>query len=348
MSDFEYQRSHNPTRHALELSLAAAEGSKYCICYSSGCAALAAIVHATCKTGDKIVCIDDVYGGSQRYLRLQVMPVYGMTVEFVDFKDKVALEKACQGAALVWLETPTNPNLEVTDIAAVAAITKKTGSLLAVDNTFLGPFLQRPLELGADIVSHSCTKSIGGHSDVVLGAVCSSIETLHTKLRFHQNTSGAVPAPFDCYMCQRGLKTLHIRMERSVQNADKIAHFLESHKSVERVCWPGLKSHAQYEIAKKQQDGGGMIITFWVKPSPGSTKLDSCSKFLSALKIFACAESLGAVESLAEAPAIMTHASVPAEKRAQLNIDDAMVRLSIGIEHVDDLIKDLDQALTSA
>mmetsp|Transcript_14550 Transcript_14550/g.27000 ORF Transcript_14550/g.27000 Transcript_14550/m.27000 type:complete len:396 (-) Transcript_14550:86-1273(-) len=344
---FEYSRTNNPTRIAFETSLAAAEGAKHCVAFASGCAALGAIIHAVCKTGEKIVCINDVYGGSQRYLRQQVVPVYGMEVVFVDFKDPEAVDKAAQGAKLVWLETPTNPNLEVTDIRAAADIVQKHGALLAVDNTFLGPHLQNPLAFGADMVVHSCTKSIGGHSDVVMGAVCLDNEEVHKALRFHQNTSGAVPAPFDCYMAQRGLKTLHVRMDRSVENADKIANFLEKHEGVSRVSWPFLPSHPQYEIAKKQQRGGGMVISFWIKASE-EEKRQRCATFLSSLKVFLCAESLGAVESLAESPSLMTHGSVPADQRKLLGIDDSMVRLSVGIENVEDLISDISQALDKA
>mmetsp|Transcript_24049 Transcript_24049/g.76767 ORF Transcript_24049/g.76767 Transcript_24049/m.76767 type:complete len:398 (+) Transcript_24049:133-1326(+) len=343
--EYEYSRTHNPTRKAFETALAAAERTEYCIAFGSGCAAMSAVVHATCKTGDKIVCIDDVYGGSQRFLRQQVAPVYGMKPVFVDFKDLAAVEAECEGAKLLWLETPTNPNLEVTDVAKVAEITRKHGVVLAVDNTFLSPHLQTPIELGADIVMHSCTKSIGGHSDVVMGALCLNDETLYKALRFHQNTSGAVPAPFDCYMAQRGLKTLHVRMQRSDENAAKIAEYLEKHDRVSRVSWPFLQSHPQHEIAKKQQRGGGMVISFWIKTDSEEGKRPACATFLSELKVFACAESLGAVESLAESPSLMTHGSVPADQRKKLGIDDSMVRLSVGIENVDDLIADLDQAL---
>jgi len=344
---YEYQRSNNPTRAAMERSIAAAEGAAYGVCFSSGSAALAAVIHATCESGDTIVCINDVYGGSQRYLRKQVVPIYGMKVDFVDFKDVDAVKVACKGAKLVWLETPTNPNLEVTDIAVIAEISKSAGAVLAVDNTFLGPYLQRPLSFGADIVTHSCTKSLGGHSDVVMGAAVCNDSNIHDKLRFHQNSLGAVPSPFDCYMCQRGIKTLHIRMQRSVENAQAISKFLEAHSGVDRVSWPGLPSHPQYEIAQKQQDGGGMVITFWLKCPTEESKIKRCRAFLSALKLFVCAESLGAVESLAEAPAIMTHASVPAEDRKKLCIDDSMVRLSVGIENQQDLIDDISQALSS-
>lgn len=354
---FEYSRTSNPTRVALETSLAAAEGAVHCAAFASGCAALVAVVHACCTSGDKIVCIDDVYGGTQRYLRQEVIPIYGMRVDFVDFKDMGAVRKACEGAKMVWLETPTNPNLEVSDIAAVAKVTKELGVLLVVDNTFLSPYLQRPLELGADVVTHSCTKSIGGHSDVVLGAVCTSDSVFFEKIRFHQNTAGAVPGPMDCYLAQRGLKTLHVRMDRSESNAAAIAAFLEAHARVAKVSWPFLKSHPQHDIAKRQQSGGGMVVTFWVKPKGAlgpddadleQRKLAACSAFLSALQLFTCAESLGAVESLAEAPAVMTHGSVPAEKRKKLGIDGAMVRLSVGIESVADLIKDLDNALAAS
>lgn len=270
--------------------------------------------------------------------------MYGMKVEFVDFQNETELENACQGAKLVWLESPTNPNLEVFNLAAVSKIARSQGCVLAVDNTFLSPYLCNPLSFGADMVVHSCTKSIGGHSDVVMGAVCTSDEAILGALRFHQNTNGAVPAPFDCYMAQRGLKTLHVRMQRSEENACQIANMLEKHPKVNRVSWPFLKSHPQHTIAKSQQRGGGMVISFWIKCSSEENKREECAKFLGGLKVFACAESLGAVESLAESPSIMTHGSVPAEERVKLGIDDSMVRLSVGIEDVNDLIDDLQQA----
>jgi len=346
---FEYSRTGNPTRAAFEESLAAAESAKYCVALASGCAALVTLVHALCKTKDKIVCIEDVYGGTQRYLRNCVVPIYGMEVEFVDFKKEEELRKACEGARLIWLETPTNPSLEVTDIAKVATIAKECHAILAVDNTFLSPFLQQPLQLGADVVAHSCTKSIGGHSDVVMGALCLNDDEIFKSLKFHQNTLGGVPSPFDCFLAQRGLKTLHVRMERSNSNAQEVADFLQAHPKVSTVSYPGLPAHPQHNIAKKQQRGGGMVVTFWIKPNDDDgDKLKACSKFLSSLSLFVCAESLGAVESLAEAPAIMTHGSVPLEKRIALGIDDAMIRLSVGIESSKDLIADLKQALDAS
>jgi cystathionine gamma-lyase len=240
---------------------------------------------------------------------------------------------------LVWVETPTNPTLKITDIRAVAAIAKKHNALLVVDNTFMTPYLQRPLDLGADLVLHSVTKYIGGHSDVLMGVVIGRDMEIWKKMRFIQNSVGAVPAPFDCYMAIRGLKTLHVRMEAAQSNAMKVARFLEAHDQVTRVIYPGLESHPQHELARSQQSGFGAMITFYLRGDLADT-----GNFLKALKLWILAESLGAVESLVECPAIMTHASVPKEQRELLGIDDNMIRLSVGIEHVDDLIKDLSQA----
>jgi cystathionine gamma-lyase len=342
---YDYSRADNPTRRCFEAALAAAEGAQHCVAFASGCAALSAVVHAVCKTGDKIVCIDDVYGGTQRYLRRQVAPVYGMSTVFVDFKKTDEVKAALVGAKLVWLETPTNPNLEVTDIAAVAQLSRAAGVVLAVDNTFLSPYLQNPLALGADLVVHSCTKSIGGHSDVLMGAVCVNDGALFEALRFHQKSSGAVPSPFDCYLAQRGLKTLHVRMDRSNANAAEVAKFLEKHPKVARVSWPFLDSFPQREIARRQQRGGGMVISFWLKVAKEEDKREASRVFLTSLTVFTCAESLGAVESLAESPSLMTHASVPPDQRKKLGIDDSMMRLSVGIEHVQDLLADIEQAL---
>jgi len=298
------------------------------------------------KSGDHVVCIDDVYGGTQRYFRRIVVPTYGITFSFIDFTIPGALEEAVKSnpkTKLVWLETPTNPTLKVSDIAEAARIAHAAGALLVVDNTFMSPYLQRPLELGADIVMNSCTKYIGGHSDVVGGALIVKSDDLNTQLRFLQNSLGGVPGPQDCYLALRGLKTLHIRMQRHCENALACAQFLESHAAVEKVLYPGLPSHPQYEVAKKQTTGAGGMITFYVKGG-----ITSARKFLESVKLFTCAESLGAVESLAESPAVMTHASVPPEVRAQLGISDSLVRLSVGIEDKEDLLADLESALEAA
>lgn len=292
-----------------------------------------------------MVIVDDVYGGTQRYFRMVVKPTYDIDFTFVDFNDPSALDAAFQPGRtrLVWLETPTNPTLKVSDVAATAALAKKHGALFVVDNTFLSPYFQNPLDLGADMVVHSVTKYIGGHSDVVGGVVVTNLPKVHEKLRFIQNSVGAVPSPFDAYMALRGLKTLHVRMEAAARNALAIARHLEQHAGVARVLYPGLPSHPQYALAQKQQHGSGAMITFYVRGA-----LHNARRFLETLQVFILAESLGAVESLAESPAIMTHASVPAEVRRTLGIDDTLVRLSVGIESLPDLIEDLDRALEAA
>ena len=342
---FEYGRTNNPTRAAYERALAAAEGGEHGLAFASGMAATVTCTHML-SSGDHVVCIDDVYGGTQRYFRRIVVPTYGITFSFVDFTIPGALEAAVKAnpkTKLVWLETPTNPTLKVSDIAVAAGIAHAAGALLVVDNTFMSPYLQRPLALGADIVMNSCTKYIGGHSDVVGGALITNSDEINTKLRFLQNSLGGVPGPQDCYLALRGLKTLHIRMQRHCENALACATFLESHPAVEKVLYPGLPSHPQYEVAKKQTTGAGGMITFYVKGG-----INAARKFLESIKLFTCAESLGAVESLAESPAVMTHASVPPEVRAQLGISDSLVRLSVGIENVEDLLADLESALKAA
>lgn len=281
----------------------------------------------------------------QRYFRNIAKPTYNIDFSFVDFNDTTALEAAFRPGQtkLVWLETPTNPTLKVSDIAATAAIAKKHGALFVVDNTFLSPYFQNPLDLGADMVVHSVTKYIGGHSDVVGGVIITNSPDLNEKLRFIQNSVGAVPSPFDCYMALRGLKTLHVRLEAAARNALAIATHLEQHSEVTKVLFPGLPSHPQFELAQKQQHGPGAMVTFYVGGG-----LSNARRFLESLQVFILAESLGAVESLAESPAIMTHASVPSEVRKALGIDDTLVRLSVGIESLPDLIEDLDQALKKA
>jgi len=337
---WEYSRTGNPTRGAFERALAAAEHAKYAVCYSSGMAATTAIIHLL-KSGDHVISIDDVYGGTQRYFRKTVSPTYNITFDFVDFNDTQLLEsKITPKTKLLWLETPTNPTLKISDIAEVSKVAKKHNLLLVVDNTFMSPYFQNPLDHGADIVMHSITKYINGHSDVVMGVVATSDDAVYEKLRFIQNGVGAVPSPFDSYLALRGLKTLHVRMQKHEKNAQVIAEFLESHNNVEKVYYPGLKSHPQHEIAKKQLHGYGGMITFYVKGGLAKAK-----SVLEKFKVFTLAESLGAVESLAESPAIMTHASVPKEHRETLGIHDNLIRLSVGIEGLPDLIKDLDNAL---
>ena len=303
-------------------------------------AATTAIIHLL-KTGDHVLSIDDVYGGTQRYFRQTVAPTYNIEFDFTDFSDlKVVESKIKPNTKMLWLETPTNPTLKVSDIQAIAVFAKKHSLILVVDNTFMSPYFQNPLDLGADIVMHSITKYINGHSDVVMGVVITKCEATHTKLRFIQNGIGAVPSPFDCYLALRGLKTLHVRMAKHETNAFAVAEFLEAHPNVEKVLYPGLPSHPQHDIAKKQCHGFGGMITFYVKGDLAKAK-----KVLENFKIFTLAESLGAVESLVESPAIMTHASVPKETREKLGISDSLIRLSVGIEGLPDLIQDIDQAL---
>jgi len=287
--------------------------------------------------------VDDVYGGTQRYFRRISAVSSGVTFSFVDFSKEGALEAAfTDKTKLIWLETPTNPTLKIADIAKTAKIAHDHNCILVVDNTFLSPYFQKPLLLGADIVVHSITKYINGHSDVVGGILVTNSEDLYTKLKFLQNGIGAIPSPFDCFLAMRGVKTLHIRMREHEKNAIRVAQFLESSDKVERVCYPGLRSHPQHELAKKQQSGFGGMITFWLKGG-----LTQSRQFLENLKIFACAESLGGVESLAEHPAIMTHASVPPEERIKLGISDSLIRLSVGIEDADDLLMDIKIALNA-
>jgi len=260
---YEYSRTGNPTRGAFERAVAASEGATYCVAFGSGSAATSAVVHCL-KAGDRVLCVDDVYGGTQRYFRRIVQPCMGISIDFEDMADPQSLTFE-PNTKLVWLETPTNPTLKITDIAKVAAKAKSEGALLAVDNTFCSPYFQSPLSLGADLVVHSITKYIGGHSDVVMGVVCTNSDDLYGKLRFVQNGVGAVPSPFDCYLAHRGLKTLHLRMEAAGRNASAIAQFLEQHPAVDRVVYPGLKSHPQHELAKRQQHGFGAMITFYCK-----------------------------------------------------------------------------------
>ena len=342
-SGYEYSRTANPTRQTFEAAMASVESGQFALAFASGSATTATIT-AMLKSGEHIVSVDDVYGGTNRYFSQVAMPSANVSTTFVDFSDLDAVEKAIRpNTRILWLETPTNPTLKVADIAAAARLSKRHGCLLVVDNTFASPALQTPLTIGADIVVHSVTKYLGGHSDVVMGVAVMRDEQLFSRLKFLQNAIGAVPAPFDCYMALRGLKTLHLRVRAHSANALAIAQFLERRPEVALVVYPGLVSHPQHQIAKKQmRDGFGGIVTLHLHGG-----LEHSRVFLSALKLFACAESLGAVESLADHPAIMTHASVPKEQRRALGISDSMVRLSVGVEDVDDLLADLSSALSA-
>ena len=336
---FEYSRSGNPTRNALEACLAALEGADHGMAFASGLAA-STTLFMTLKPGDHIVCGDDVYGGTFRLLDKIVQPL-GITQTFVDMSEASAVKEAMRPETrMIWMETPTNPLLKIFDIAGAAQVAQDAGVPLVVDNTFATPVLQRPLELGATAVVHSTTKYLNGHSDVVGGAVLTSDPELAERVRFLQNAMGGVPSPFDCYMVLRGLKTLGARIRAHVASATTLAERLAEHPAVERVVYPGLPSHPGHALASRQMKGAGGMITLFVKGG-----LEPARRMLERVRIFTCAESLGGVESLAEPPAIMTHASVPAEQRAALGIGDGLVRLSVGLEDVEDLWDDLSQAL---
>ncbi len=339
---YEYTRSHNPTRTRLQECLAATENAKHCFVTASGLAASTLIMHMLPK-GSKILCGDDVYGGTYRLFSKVFPDIHHF--KFVDttnvktFEAEIAEFKP----TLVWLETPTNPLLKISDIAAISGLAKKHGALTVVDNTFMSPYFQNPLDQGADIVLHSMTKFINGHSDVVGGALMFNSDEIRDKIFFYQNAIGPCQSPFDSWLVLRGLKTLAVRMKQHEQNAIKIAAYLERHPKVERVVYPGLKSHPQHELAKKQMKGFGGMITFFLKGGIVESR-----RFLENVKLFALAESLGGVESLVDHPAIMTHASIPKEVREGLGIYDNLIRLSVGIEDGDDLINDLEIAFAKA
>jgi cystathionine gamma-lyase len=338
---FEYSRTQNPTRFALEANLASLEGARHGLCFASGCAATTAI--ALClEAGDHVIASDDLYGGTFRLFD-KVFRRFGLTFSFVDMSRAEDVERAfTDKTKLVWIETPTNPMLKLADIRAIALAAKARGVPVAVDNTFATPYLQQPLALGATLVVHSTTKYLGGHSDVVGGAILTNDDGWRQRLAFVQNSAGGVPGPMDCFLVLRSTKTLHVRMERHVQNAQEIASLLTAHPEVEKVYYPGLRDHPQHELATKQMKAPGAMISFVVKGG-----LEKARRVLKATRVFACAESLGGVESLIEHPAIMTHASVPAEARRALGIDDGLIRVSVGIEDIADLKRDLSQALDS-
>lgn len=335
---WEYSRTHNPTRKAYENCIANLESAKYGFAFASGCAATTTIM-AMLKNGDHVVAMDDMYGGTFRLFD-KVLRHQGLDFTFTDLTNVSNLEKAIKpNTKLLWLETPTNPTLKLADIKALSKIAKAKNILVVVDNTFMSPYFQKPIELGADIVVHSATKYIGGHSDMVGGVAVMNDLQLAERTQFLSNSMGGIQGPFDSFLALRSLKTLPIRMKAHAENAIKIADFLEAHPMVEKVVYPGLKSHPQHALAKEQMSGFGGMITFFIKGG-----FDSAKKFLESVQVFALAESLGGVESLIEHPAIMTHASVPAEQRKILGIDDSLIRLSVGIEDCDDLLADLKQA----
>ncbi len=332
---YEYSRSQNPTREALEGNLAALEGAAYGYAFASGCAAMTTLMHMY-KQGDHILCGDDVYGGTYR-LFTKVLSEMGLEFTFVDTTDLEKVREAIRpNTKAMWLETPTNPMMKVSDLRALSALAHERQVTVFCDNTFATPIFQRPLELGCDVVVHSTTKYLNGHSDVVGGFAATNDKALGEKIAFNQNSIGAVPGPWDSWLVLRGTKTLAVRMKAHNENGMAVAEFLEAHPRVKTVYYPGLKSHPQYVIAQAQMSGAGGMISFVIDGT-----LDDAKTFLMNLKIFALAESLGGVESLAEHPAIMTHASVPPEVREELGIDDGLVRLSCGIEAMDDLIDDL-------
>ena len=337
---WEYSRTHNPTRRAYENCIADLESGKFGFAFASGCAATTTVMQLL-KQGDHVVAFDDMYGGTFRLFD-KVLRHNGLDFTFTDLTDVDNFTKAIKpNTKMVWLETPTNPTLKLTDIAAIVKIARQKDILVVVDNTFMSPYFQRPLELGADIVVHSATKYIGGHSDIVGGVAVTSSPQLAEKIGFLSNSMGGIQGAFDSFLALRSLKTLPIRMKAHAENAMKIAVFLETHPLVDKVIYPGLKSHPQHELAKKQMSGFGGMITFFIKGG-----MDASRKFLESVKVFALAESLGGVESLIEHPAIMTHASVPAEQRKKIGIDDSLIRLSVGIEDFEDLLADLKHAFT--
>lgn len=337
---YEYSRSGNPTRKALEECAADLEGGARGFAFSSGLGASTTVLH-TLKPGDHLLCGDDVYGGTFRLLD-KVMRPLGIDATFLDMSEPDAVRRALRPTTrMIWMETPTNPLLKIFDVAAIAEIANAASIPLVVDNTFATPVLQRPLELGATAVVHSMTKYLNGHSDVVGGLVVTSEPALAERVEFLQNAMGAVPSPFDCYLVLRGLKTLGVRMRQHVASAQIIAERLEAHPAIEKVIYPGLSSHPGHALAARQMKGFGGMISCVVKGG-----VEPARRMLERLRIFACAESLGGVESLAESPAIMTHASIPADQRAALGISDGLVRLSVGIESVEDLWDDLSDALS--
>jgi len=337
---FGYGRGKNPTREALQASIAALENGKHCVCFSSGVAATDAVLKLL-GPGDEVIAGENLYGGSYR-LFTGIYEKLGIKFHFVDIENASNVEQFINSnTKMIWVETPTNPTMQIADIHKLSSIAKKHNVLMAVDNTFASPYLQNPLDLGADIVMHSVTKYIGGHSDVVMGALITNDDDLHEKLYFILNTSGANPGPMDSFLVLRGIKTLHLRMERHCFNGRKVAEFLKTHPKIERVYWPGFPEHANHQIAKKQmRDFGGMISIVLKDKS-----IENTYKLASSFKVFSLAESLGGVESLINHPATMTHGSVPKETRESLGVVDNLLRLSVGVEDIEDIIEDLKHAL---
>jgi cystathionine beta-lyase/cystathionine gamma-synthase len=337
---YEYARSQNPTRTVLEAAFAAIENGRFGLAFSSGVAATDAVIKLL-QPGDEVICGNDMYGGTYR-LFTKIFEKFGIKFHYVNMQDAGTLRQYVNSnTKLIWVETPTNPLMNIVDIAAVAAIAKEAKALLCVDNTFATPYLQNPLDLGADIVMHSVTKYLGGHSDVIQGGLMMNDQALRDQLYFIQKSCGAVPGPQDCFLVLRGIKTLHVRMQRHCENGEKIAQHLRSHPKVDKVYWCGFEDHPNYEIAKKQMRGFGGMMSFTLKDD----SVETAKKVLSSTKLFALAESLGGVESLINHPASMTHASIPREERIKNGLTDSLIRLSVGIEDVEDLVEDLNQAI---
>lgn len=336
---YDYARVGNPTRTALEKNIAGLENADECACFSSGCAAMDAMLKMF-RPGDHVIASDDLYGGTYRLFR-QVFEPYGIEFSFVNMTDFQNIKEARkENTKLIWIETPTNPLLRVVDIEQTTEFAAKHNIISVVDNTFASPYLQNPLDLGADAVLHSTTKYLGGHSDIIGGAIATSNKEILENLRFQVKTTGAVPGPMDCYLVLRGIKTLHVRMERAVQNARQIAEYLDNHSKVGEVIYPGLTSHKQHNIAKKQMRDFGAMVSFTLKDDD----IETAKTFMSNTRLFALAESLGGVESLVNHPATMTHGSIPKEVRHKAGLKDSLIRLSVGIEDVEDLIQDLENA----
>lgn len=337
---YEYARTQNPTRTALEKALAAIENGRFASCFSSGMAATDAVIRLL-DPGDEVIVSNDLYGGTYR-LFTKIFVKYGLKFHFISMADAGNVSKYINAnTKMIWVETPTNPLLNIIDIEAVAAIAQKNQILTVVDNTFASPYLQNPLDWGADIVVHSATKYLGGHSDVVHGAVIYKDEEIEQRLKFIQNSCGAIPGPHDCWLVLRGIKTLHVRMQRHCENGEKVAHFLAKHPKVAQVYWVGFTSHPNHAIAQKQMRGFGGTISFVLKDD----NIDAALKVLKSTQLFALAESLGGVESLIGHPASMTHGSIPREERVKNGLKDSLMRLSVGIEDADDLIEDLRNAI---
>ena len=337
---YEYSRTHNPTRNALEKAFASIENGNYGLAFGSGLAAIDAVIKLL-KPGDEVISTNDLYGGTYR-LFTKIYEAFGIKFHFIGMEKATKVESYINDyTKLIWVETPTNPMLNIIDIKAISNVAKQHKILLAVDNTFATPYLQRPLDIGADIVMHSATKYLGGHSDVVMGGLIINDKELANKLYFIQNASGAICGPQDSFLVLRGIKTLHVRMQRHCENGRAVAEYLVNHPKIENVYWPGFESHPNHEIAKSQMDDFGGMLSFTTK----GNNYDASIKIVEKLKIFTLAESLGGVESLSGHPASMTHASIPKEEREKIGVVDSLIRLSVGIEDIEDLINDLKQAL---